>query len=217
MIYHAPNERGEPMNDLKKQHLIEAILKIEWRMFTTVNATAKQHPEGHTGESKPPRAACQDYPDEFRVQRDAIFQTWSNETLQSYLRDLQRAEAAGENLMTIKYARMDNLIPCRNESPLIDEISAAKVAWQKEFMARYPGIMSQGRALKGGEVGIDWASFETYTKSELETYSDATLQHLRDDIEQYKKSDINMSEAVYKHLVKAKGYDSLDAAEAVFS
>ncbi len=199
----------------EKETLMEEILKIEWWMFTTVNASSRQHTLENSDEpGGPPRAACQDCPEEFRLQRISIFQTWSDKTLQSYLEDLKRADAAGQNLMTVKYARMDNLIPRSNESPLIEKITVAKVAWQKAFIDQYPGIMSKGRALKGEAVGVDWASFQTYTRSELETYSEETLQYLYEDVERFKCSGANMSEAVYSNLIRAKGYDSLNAAEA---
>lgn len=192
------------------QVLIESILMIEWAMFSTVNASASEHG------TNVPKASCQNYPEEFCLQRTAIFLTWSTRTLKSYLDDLKKAKNAGQNMMTIKYARMDNLIPCRNESPLIEKMANDKVVWQNAFMEKYPGIMSQGRAIKGGKAGIDWASFETYAKAEMETYSEQTLQYLNDDIERYKVAGENMSEAVYKNLAKAKGYDSLEAAETAY-
>ena len=115
--------------------------------------------------------------------------------------------------MTYKYARMDNLIPCENLNPLIDTIASSLVLWQKEFINQYPGIMSGGRSLSGGQPGVDWPSFENYLRCELETYSEKTLEFLSEDIDSLKAKGRSMSDLIYIHLVKAKGYPSLEDAE----
>ena len=81
--------------------------------------------------------SCQQYPDSFRLHRKAQFSIWSDDTLESYLYDLQRAEKEEKNLMTIKYARMDDLIPRENSNPLIDRIAEIQYRWQKELFHTY--------------------------------------------------------------------------------
>jgi len=193
-----------------KQACIEEITQMEWEMFIAVNDAASHDP------LKKDRPTCRDYPDEFRIHRSSKLTAWSTDTLESYLEDIKTADQQGRNLMTYKYARMDNLIPCENNSAFIEKIAAILVLWQKEFMEKYPRLMSGGRRLYGGQPGVDWASFENYLRCELETYSETTLGLLYDDIEEMKKMGTTMSEAVYSELVRQKGYDSLDSAENSF-
>lgn len=194
-----------------KEKLIEDILAYEWQMFITVNDRNDHNP------MTAGRPSCRDFPDEFKVHRTSQFIAWSEESLTSYLHDLQEAQRIGRNLMTYKYARMENLIPCKNMSPLIAKIAAHQLVWQKEFIEKYPKMMSGGRALNGDRKGIDWASFETYLMAELETYSENTLDSLYRDVNSYKERGASMSDAVYSYLVKQKGYSSADDAEKIKS
>jgi len=184
---------------LVNEDIIEKILGKELKMFLSVPSVRK--------------SSCQDYPDSFKLHRRAQFSCWSRETLQSYLNDLEKAEEKGTNLMTQKYARMDNLIKKLNSNPLIDKIVEVQCAWQRSMIKKYPGIMSGGRPLTSGEDSAFLTSFETYLRSELETYSNATLELLHFDILDKNLKGINMAEELYLFLVKEKGYDSLDEAE----
>ena len=159
------------------------------------------------------KSSCQDYPESFKLHRRAQFSCWSRETLESYLHDLERAEEKGINLMTQKYARMDNLIPPLSSNPLIDTIVDYHCAWQRSMMKKYPGIMCGGRPLSSAEDSAFLTSFETYLRGELETYSDTTLELLNFDILDKNAKGISMAEELYTFLVKDKGYDSLDEAE----
>jgi len=47
----------------------------------------------------------------------------------------------------------------------------------------------------------------------LETYSEKTLLSLLNDTETFKKEGKSMSEEIYRHLIRAKGYHSLEEAE----
>ncbi|MGL1930972.1 MAG: DUF4125 family protein [Desulfotalea sp.] len=190
-----------------KKALITEILAYEWQMFITVNDRNDHNPVTDG------RPSCKDFPDEFRLHRTSQFVAWSDRTLQSYLHDLQEAQRDGHNLMTYKYARMEDLIPSNNSSPLIEKISVAQLNWQQEFIEKYPKMMSRGRMLSGDKKGIDWASFKTYLCSELETYSENTLEYLSQDIITFKEQGKSMSEVVYEYLVGEKGYGSIDEAE----
>ncbi len=105
---------------LGKDHLIETILDLELNMFLTVPS---RYP-----------ASCQKAPDAFRLHRGAQFSVWSEETLQSYLDDLLEAKEKGQNLMTLKYARMENLIPPLNVNPIIDMIVQMETEAQREML-----------------------------------------------------------------------------------
>jgi hypothetical protein len=183
----------------QKEVLISKILDLELEMFLTVPTEQK--------------ASCQEYPDSFRLHRRAQFSVWSEDTLRSYLKDLEKAETDGINLMTIKYARMDNLIPCRNNNPLIQKITSVQYRWQQEMFCKYPHLMKGARPIARSDDSQYKTSFETYLQGELETYSDTTLELLFRDIEDKARRKINMSEEVYDFLVKTMGYSSLDYAE----
>jgi len=189
---------------MEKEKLISQILEIELDMFVSVRS---RYP-----------VACQEDPEGFRVMRSAQFVAWSEETLQSYLSDLKKAVDGGRNLMTLKYARMENLIPPLHENPQIDnmlnEIVGVQMAWQKEMFAKYPALMSRGRPLTDSEKQAADTSFKTYLRCELETYSLMTLTHHFRDIMVKRSADENMTEEIYVHMVSELGYSDLEEAEA---
>ncbi|MGB9498946.1 MAG: DUF4125 family protein [Dissulfuribacterales bacterium] len=189
---------------MEKEKLISQILEIELDMFVSVRS---RYP-----------VTCQEDPEGFRVMRSAQFVAWSEETLQSYLSDLKAAVNDGRNLMTLKYARMENLIPALHENSQIDnmlnEIVSVHMAWQKEMFAKYPALMSRGRPLTDTEKQAADTSFKTYLRCELETYSLMTLTHHFRDIMLKRSADENMTEAIYAHMVSGLGYSDLEEAEA---
>jgi len=50
--------------------------------------------------------------------------------------------------MTLKYARMENLIPPLSVNPLIDKIVDMELKAHKEMLSRYPNICGRGRPLE---------------------------------------------------------------------
>jgi len=127
---------------------------------------------------------------------------------------LTEAEEEGRNLMTIKYARMENLILPVNTSGFIDKITEILIPWQEEFIRRYPKFMQRGRPLRSSEEAGGMVSFETYLRCELETYSERTLASLYGDVRRYRDEGKNMSWESYEYLVRAMGYESLDQIES---
>jgi hypothetical protein len=183
---------------MNKQDFIEEILDLELAMFLSVKTDQP--------------APCQQDPVGFRKTRNAQFQTWSIETLASYCNDLEAATREDRNLMTLKYARMDNLIPSLNQNSIIDEIVRINVSWQKEMAEKYPNLISRGRPIDD-EGNLLITSFTTYLSCELETYSDVTLACLFKDIREFQERSENMMEKVYEHMVKGLGYRSVGEAE----
>ncbi len=179
--------------------LIERILEIELDMFLSVPTTH--------------RYSCQEDPEGFRVHRRAQFAAWSAPTLGSYFRDLLRARAEKRNLVAVKYARMDDLLPCENFSPLIAKIVEMALEGQKRFVIDYPCLMRGGRPLNKAEDSPGVTSFETYLRAELETYSEETLELLHGDMLSLQKSGTSLSEATYGKLARQWGFESLDALE----
>ena len=179
--------------------ITEQILELELAMFLSVPTTH--------------RYRCQEDPESFKLHRKAQFAAWSVPALESYLIDLQQAKAADRNLLAIKYARMDNLLPCENVSPLIDAIVELALAGQKQFIANFPFLMRGGRPLSKQEDAPGLTSFETYLRGELETYSEKTLQLLHDDMTALQQSGSSLSEATYLYLAEQWGFESLEALE----
>jgi Protein of unknown function (DUF4125) len=180
-----------------KRSVIESILDLELNMFLNVRSEVP--------------VSCQENPEAFRLHRRAQFSTWSEETLHSYHNDLVDAEQQGRNLMTLKYARMENLIPPLNENPIIDAIVEMALEAQRGMLLRYPNILSRGRPLE--DDGSGSTSFTTYLRGELETYSDRTLERLHGDIRRSAERGENWAVQTYAHLFKELGYESLDEVE----
>lgn len=179
--------------------LTEQILELELVMFLSV-PTARQY-------------SCQEDPEGFKLHRRAQFAAWSPATLESYLDDLQKAKAVGRNLLALKYARMDHLVPCENFSPLIDALIDLAVQGQKQFIVDYPALMRGGRPLREAENAPGLTSFETYLRGELESYSERTLERLYRDMLELQKSGSSQSEVIYRFLAGCWGFDSLENLE----
>ena len=175
-------------NEDKHKELLNRIIEIELNMFMRVRTTEP--------------AACQERPETFRVMREMNHFFYSDETLRSYLEDLESALASGRNLLTEKYARMDDLIPPLKDNPLIAEIVGIEQAWMDELRDRYP-LTFQNPAER----------FGTYLSSELETYSDRTLELIFKDLTGAKQEGRNLAEERYSYLFKKIGYGSIDEVE----
>jgi hypothetical protein len=182
-----------------REKLIAKIVELELEMFLAVPADGIY--------------SCQQEPDGFGLHRRAQFSMWSEDTLQSYLEDLYRAKEDGKNLMTIKYARMEDLIPREKRNSRIDEIVTVQCGWQREMVGTYPYLMAGARPLSQLDDTKYDTSFKIYLRGELETYSEGTLELLHRDILKLKKTGVNGSEIIYEHLVKKLGYDSVEAAD----
>ena len=183
------------------ESIINDILDLELEMFLAVKA-------------KEP-AACQENPERFRDMRKAQFWPWSKDALESYLQDLKDAVRAGRNLFTLKYARMDNLIPRLNAHPAVSGIAEAQLLWQRKLADEYPKTVGRGRSLEDGDEKLGGGSFLVYVRSELETYSDRTLSLLERDVLGHLEARTNMSRIVYEKMFTDLGYQSLDEAEAL--
>ena len=187
----------------KRDTMIREILDMELGMFLSV---AAREP-----------VSCRQDTKGFRVTRGAQFSVWSEEALASYRDDLESAIAQERNLMTLKYARMENLIPNLHDDllveNLIEQIVAIQVGWQKEMMAKYPCLIERGRPLQETEAGTQTTSFVNYLRGELETYSADTLALLYRDVTESRDRNENLTEQIYANLVKGLGYASIEEAE----
>lgn len=146
---------------------------------------------------------CLEHPEAFKLHREAQFSIFSEDTLKSYLDDIIQARERDINLMTMKYARMDNLIPSFNQSPLVDKVADIMIGWQLELVRKYPSLMKHIRPVESEKDEQPRTSFETYLKAELETYSGRTLSYLLDDLKKLQAGGKNGSEEIYRYLVRA--------------
>ncbi len=183
----------------RKREITEKILEVELAMFLSVPTTH--------------RYSCQEEPESFKLHRRAQFAAWSIPTLESYLVDLLRARDADCNLVAVKYARMDDLVPRENFCPCINLIVDLALTGQRRFIADFPSLMRGGRPLSKEEDVQGLTSFETYVRGELETYSESTLELLYGDMLALQASGSSLSEATYRNLAALLGFDSLESLE----
>ena len=183
---------------MEKNALTEAIVDLELEMFLQVNAREK--------------ASCQDHPDRFRAFRAANFCAWSPEMLASYHHDLIVARGNNRNLLTLKYARMENIIPPLATSSLPEAIVAIEMKWIHELAKQYPFIHSKGRPLD--QDGTNVTSIRTYLRSELETFSEKTLELYHHNVVNSLERGENLAEARLLQVIRNSGFNSLAEAEA---
>ena len=183
------------------QDLIQRILDIEWDMFRRVKSLTP--------------ASCQSSPDAFRKIRGSIYEMWEEDMLASYLDDLKIAQKNGRNLLTEKYARMDNLIPESNSSPFIDKIVQIESEWQVELRNKYPATYN--RLCRSTAPAQDGSNFSVYLRSELETYSHKTIKLYYEHVQQAREKGKNIAMLALQKLIKKGGYHDLDHAERCLS
>lgn len=182
----------------ERERFMREILDREWEMFKAVKSATP--------------ASCQDNPETFRQVRGSIFQLWPRKLLAAYLIELTRAKRLGRNLLTEKYARMDNLIPPINTNPVIDKIVEIETQWQQEICDRYPALYA--RSCRHTDQADGGMNFSVYLRCELETYGDTALDIYYEWVELARRAGMNYSLTMLNHLVIKSGFDSLDAAEA---
>ena len=170
-----------------REELVKSIIEIELDMFERVRTAVP--------------SLCQERLETFKMMRKITHSVLSPETLESYLEDLHEAKAKDRNLITEKYARMDNRIPPLKINPIIDDIVNIEDRWSKELSEKYPHVFKSG------------LGFKVYLYSELETYSDKTLQLYFEDVSKAEKEEINLAEERYTLLFQQLGYGSIAEAE----
>lgn len=186
---------------MEKDSLLETVLDLEWEMFVRVKSAQP--------------AFCQSSPDKFRVIRGSVFEMWSDVMLASYLIHLSVSKIQGRNLLTEKYARMDNLIPPLTVSPYIDEIVEISELWQNELQEKYPALYK--RCCRSMELLGDGRNFSIYLRCELETYGDNTLELYYENIKNAYDQKRNLSIEALRHLIEKSGYSDLQHAESCLS
>ena len=199
---------------MNKTELIDAIIKLEWSMFTTA-----QNAGG--------RASCQDDWETFEIMRRSQHLVWAMDTLESYRADLEAARAVGMNLVAFKYAymmritfpeeyeaikdRLPPVSPAKEE--LVEAICAVHGRWAAEKAEKYPLLSRMGRPLTSAEGGR-WAAIDNYLYSELLTYSEQTLALCLRDTQAAEARGENLSIKIVENTAHLYGYPDLDSLEA---
>jgi hypothetical protein len=183
-----PGSKGESI--VNKQELIRAILDIEWAMFQEVKSAVP--------------APCQLYPEAFSRIRGSVYETWTEEALQSCHRDFEKAKHDGRNLLTEKYARMDDLRGPSRGNNLIDKIVAIETLWQDEIRLNYPALYN--RVCRSTQPFNDGRNFSVYLRSELETYSNRTIELYHQAVIKALASNENLALRSLEILVNLGGY-----------
>ena len=199
---------------MENETLIEKIIKLEYEMFDAVR-------------NRDGRADCQDDFLTFHIMRSAQFHAWNEDTLESYLDDVQSAKGTGWNLPMEKYARMmestapgeyeeiKNALPpvSGRKRKLVAEIMDVIMPQTEAFMRKYPAFLSASRPVYSSDDPY-FTSIETYQAGELFTYSEKTLRLYRDWIVAEEREGRSTVERIYAKTAELYGYDSIAAAEA---
>jgi len=174
-----------------REQVVKDIIDIETEMFRGLNI----------GEPMP-----EDRIKPFRMMRWMTYSVLADETLESWLADLRAARQARRNVLTEKYARIDNLIPQIKEHPLISNIVEAEVLWMEELHRRYP------KMIKREQANADL--FKKYAMCELETWSDESIELYYRDVCAAQITGKNLPEERYNNMYRRTGQGTLAELEA---
>ena len=195
---------------MEKEKIIEEILEKEWKYFSNLNNIGG-------------RADCQDNREDFIIMRKSQWETFNEETLLSYLEDLN----SKNNPLFQKYAQMmkynspeeyekikDILEKSSDEkTDLVNKIMFIYMEWEKEFFERYPIFSSMGRPLYSSEDDNIETSIETYLRGELLSYSEKTLKLYLDYVIDNKEKNINLAIKNMDNLARMQGFNDSDEVE----
>lgn len=198
-----------------KNELIDKIVKLEWEAFDKVIN------EGG-------RAGCQDDWITFSIMRKSQYMLWSTQMLESFIDDFERAAAAGWNLITEKYGRMEestapeeyakikDILPpiSEDKKQIIEAIVAIQVDMMEEFAKLYPKAAYQARSIHTSEDNPYNTSYETYLRGEISTYSDRTLELYGRFVAQCAQDRINIAQRTIENSAHMYGYESVVELES---
>lgn len=198
---------------MEKEKIIEKILEKEWKYFSNLNNIGG-------------RADCQDNREDFIIMRKSQWETFNEETLLSYLEDLN----SKNNPLFQKYAQMmkynspeeyekikDILEKASEEKiDLVNKIMFIYMEWEKEFFEKYPIFSSMGRPLYSSEDDNIETSIETYLRGELLSYSEKTLKLYLNYVIDNKEKNINLAIKNMDNLARMQGFNDSDDVEAYY-
>lgn len=199
---------------MTKEQLIEQIVKEEWEAFDKVKN------EGG-------RASCQDDWNTFEIMRKSQYMQWTEQMIESYLKDFADAREKNWNLITEKYGRMmestakDQYDKIKEELPklsdqkkaIIEEIVKIQVGFMEQLAEKYPKVAGTARSIHTSEDTPYNTSYETYLRGELGTYSDETLSLYGQFIVEIAKRNGNLAKDIMRNTALLYGYQSLEELE----
>jgi len=198
---------------MKKEKLIEEILEKEWSYFSKLNNIGG-------------RADCQDNREDFIIMRKSQWETFNEETLLSYLEDLNSKnnplfQKYGQMMKynsPQEYEKVKDILenPSKNKITLIEKIMSIYMEWEKEFFKKYPIFSSMGRPLYSTEDDNIETSIETYLRGELLSYSEKTLQLYLKYILEMKEKNINLAIKNMDNLANMQGFKNSDEVEEYY-
>ena len=216
-INYLPEETNIKADSMKNKHmsLVDTIVAAEWDAFDRVVN------EGG-------RADCQDDWDTFSKMRKSQYLTWSIEMLESFLADMKEAAANSWNLITEKYARMEestapekyaqiaDKLPPRDDQTkaIVEEIVKIQVGFMEEFAEDYPKVAGTARKIHTYEDTPYETSYETYLRGELLTYSPQTLRLYGDYVVEHVRNEKNLAAEIMTNTAMLYGYKSLEDLES---
>lgn len=198
---------------MEKEKIINEIIEKEWKYFSNLNNIGG-------------RVDCQDNREDFIIMRKSQWETFNEETLLSYLEDLN----SKNNPLFQKYAQMmkynspeeyekikDILEKASDEkTDLVNKIMFIYMEWEKEFFERYPIFSSMGRPLYSSEDDNIETSIETYLRGELLSYSEKTLKLYLNYVIDNKEKNINLAIKNMDNLARMQGFNDSDEVEEYY-
>ena len=184
-------------NYYKKLKNIKEIVSLEWEMFSSsLNFGGK--------------ASCQTNPKYFTLMRESQFLAWDYESICSYLNDLTIAKNNSYNLVSIKYAFMEesthkeefdkikDRLPFLSEKRklLQEQIIQVQMEQVDEYLKKNPDDEKVMRSIYSSSDSSSNTSYETYLRGELSSYSEKTVFLYAKNLTKLSKSKKNIVENI---------------------
>ena len=199
---------------MEKEKLIDEILEKEWNYFSNLNNIGG-------------RADCQDNREDFIIMRKAQWLTFNEETLLSYLEDLNSKnnplfQKYGQMMKynsPKEYEKIKNLLeqPSSQKLDLVEKIMELYMKWEEEFFKAYPIFSSMGRPLYSKQDDDEDTSIETYLRGELLSYSEKTLALYLKYILKMKNKNINLAVKNMDNLASMQGFENSQDVENYYT
>ena len=199
---------------MEKEKLIDEILEKEWNYFSNLNNIGG-------------RADCQDNREDFIIMRKAQWLTFNEETLLSYLEDLNSKnnplfQKYGQMMKynsPKEYEKIKNLLeqPSSQKLDLVEKIMEIYMKWEEEFFKAYPIFSSMGRPLYSKQDDDEDTSIETYLRGELLSYSEKTLALYLKYIIEMKNKNINLAVKNMDNLASMQGFENSQDVENYYT
>ncbi len=199
---------------MSKSELVDTVVRYEWEDFSQVRDA--ESVSNHLRQ-----------PETFAIARRALFSTWSDELLESYLEDMLNAKGCGRSLMAERFEwTMETVDPKRFAKvgmlPMlpyemcerIEHIVKFFLLWRAQAMTLYPRVSNDGRPLISEEDCSGIASYETYLRAALKTCSPRTVKLYDRHVMKSWVDGRNLSIEALDNLAAAYGYRDAADAEA---